>query len=114
MSQTTNPKSGYLQNCNSSPYLATVGEGNPKKSLPDNTGIETFQTNRAYRANELYGQDSSITREEFYEYKYDAYYSKKSVMNYALNRFLTEVDRNQDEYIEGIKLLAHKLNSLSH
>ena len=67
--QATNPASGYLQNCNSSPYLATVGKGNPKKVLPDNTGIETFQTNRAYRANELYGQDSSITKKEFYDYK---------------------------------------------
>ena len=85
--------------------MATVGQGNPKKVLPDETGIEIFQTNRAFRANELYGQDSSITREKFYEYKYDAYYSKKSVMNYALKRFLSEVDRNQDEYIDGIKIL---------
>lgn len=105
--QSLNPKSGYLQNCNSTPYMATVGQGNPKKVLPDETGIEIFQTNRAFRANELYGQDTSITREEFYQYKYDAYYSKESVMNYALKRFLSEVDRNQDEYIEGIKILEN-------
>ena len=27
--QVTNPESGYLQNCNSTPYLATVGKDNP-------------------------------------------------------------------------------------
>ena len=40
-----NPKSGYLQNCNSTPYSATVGRGNPLKTLPKNCGIEEFQTN---------------------------------------------------------------------
>ena len=29
----------------STPYLATVGNQNPKKILPDNAGIEDFQTN---------------------------------------------------------------------
>ena len=105
--QSTNPKSGYLQNCNSTPYLATIGRGNPKKTLPNNTGIEDFQTNRAYRANELYGQDKSITKEEFYEYKYDTYYSQNSVMKYALNRFLEEIDTNDSLLLEGIEILEN-------
>tara|TARA_B100001142_G_C14325273_1_gene651986 strand:+ start:90 stop:2162 length:2073 start_codon:yes stop_codon:yes gene_type:complete len=103
--QTTNPESGYLQNCNSTPYLATVGEGNPKKILPNNTGIEEFQTNRAYRANELYGTDKSISKQEFYDYKYDAYYSEKSVMKYALDRFLDDIITDDPELLEAIKLL---------
>ena len=40
--QVLNPDNGYLQNCNSTPYLATIGDQNPKKILPDNAGIEDF------------------------------------------------------------------------
>ena len=105
--QSTNPESGYLQNCNSTPYLATVGQGNPEKILPDNTGIEDFQTNRAYRANELYGLDESITRDEFYVYKYDTYYSKDSGMYKVLNQFLKDVDTNDPELLEGLNLLRN-------
>ena len=105
--QVLNPDNGYLQNCNSTPYLATVGDQNPKKILPDNAGIEDFQTNRAYRANELYGEDLSITKDEFYNYKYDTYYSKKSVMNYALNRFLSEVSTKDSLLLEGIEILRN-------
>ena len=103
--QSTNPKSGYLQNCNSTPYLATVGRGNPKKNLPDITGIENFQTNRAYRANELYGKDKSITKDEFYKYKYDTYYSEQSVMSYALKRFLKDIDTNDSLLLKGVEIL---------
>ena len=105
--QVTNPESGYLQNCNSTPYLATVGKDNPKKELPDNTGIEDFQTNRAYRANELYGQDTSISKQEFYDYKYDSYYSKNSVMKYALDRFLNDIDTEDKDLLEGIEILRN-------
>tara|TARA_Y100001934_G_scaffold139807_1_gene168652 strand:+ start:3615 stop:5696 length:2082 start_codon:yes stop_codon:yes gene_type:complete len=105
--QSTNPKSAYLQNCNSTPYLATVGNDNPKKTLPDNAGIEDFQTNRAYRANELYGTDSSISKEEFYDYKYDTYYSKNSVMKYGLDRFLGDVKTDDLQLIEGVELLRN-------
>ncbi len=103
--QTTNPESGYLQNCNSTPYLATVGGDNPIKTLPNNAGIEEFQTNRAYRANELYGEDQSITKQEFYNYKYDTYYSQNSVMKYALDRFLNDIQTDDTKLLEGIKLL---------
>tara|TARA_Y100000994_G_scaffold138549_1_gene113584 strand:- start:466 stop:1431 length:966 start_codon:yes stop_codon:yes gene_type:complete len=103
--QSINPRSGYLQNCNSTPYLATRGRGNPPKILPDDTGIETFQTNRAYRANELYGKDKSITRKEFYDYKYDTYYSKKSVMKYAIDQFLKDFNTDEELLIEAIEIL---------
>ena len=105
--QVLNPDNGYLQNCNSTPYLATVGNQNPKKILPDNAGIEDFQTNRAYRANELYGGDISISKDEFYQYKYDTYYSKNSVMNYALNRFLSEVSTTDSLLLKGVSVLEN-------
>ena len=103
--QTTNPESGYLQNCNSTPYKATVGAGNPAKRLPDNTGIELYQTNRAFRANELYGNDQSISKKEFYDYKYDTYYSKESVMSYARDRFLIEFKTDDPKLINALKIL---------
>tara|TARA_B100000029_G_C17590896_1_gene962448 strand:+ start:686 stop:2773 length:2088 start_codon:yes stop_codon:yes gene_type:complete len=105
--QVTNPSSGYLQNCNSTPYLVTVGEDNPKRTLPNHSGIEEFQTNRAFRANELYGTDKSINKDEFYSYKYDTYYSKKSVMKHILDRFLNEIQTDDPNLIEGIELLKN-------
>ena len=56
-----NPKSGFLQNCNSSPFFATTGNQNIDPSFYNkNLGIERFQTNRALRAIEIYGSDTSI------------------------------------------------------
>ena len=102
-----NPKSGYLQNCNSTPYSATVGRGNPLKTLPKNCGIEEYQTNRAFRSHELYGKDESITKEEFYAYKYDTYYSKKSVMNYALNKFIREYEPQDEKHKSAINVMKN-------
>lgn len=79
--QIVNPPSGFIQTCNSSPYRTTDGEGNPKsESFPATMGIETGMTNRSLRALETYGKDPSITREEFYTYKYDKTYSSESWM----------------------------------
>ena len=56
--------------------------------LPENAGIDTHQTNRALRALELFGQDKSISREEFLAYKYDKQYSKNSHVATVLEKFL--------------------------
>ncbi|HEO72293.1 MAG TPA: acylase, partial [Candidatus Hydrogenedentes bacterium] len=75
-----NPPSGIIQNCNSTPYQTTIGEGNPRaEDFSQTCGIEENMTNRALRALELLGADGSITREEFLEYKFDMKYSKDSV-----------------------------------
>ena len=105
--QSTNPKSGYLQNCNSTPYKATVGIGNPVKKLPLNTGIEEYQTNRAFRANELYGTDNTISKEEFYDYKYDTYYSRNSVMSYARDRFINEYKTEDTKILSALEILKN-------
>ena len=103
-----NPKSGFLQNCNSTPFLSTTGYDNPDKSFfPKNLGIELFQTNRALRMHETYGADKSITREEFYQYKFDTKYSKKSVMAVNLNKFLNEAVSNDSDIIEALSILKN-------
>lgn len=77
--QVINPASGFILNCNSSPFRATLGPENPKlEDFSPTSGIETRMTNRALRAMELLGADESITEEEFYGYKYDMAYSKES------------------------------------
>ena len=74
-----NPPSGFIQNCNSSPFETTSGAGNPDPGRYSPLfGIETKMTNRALRALELLGSDASISREEFESYKFDLAYSSRS------------------------------------
>ena len=112
-----NPKSGFLQNCNSSPFLATTGNDNPDQSLYNNNlGIERFQTNRALRAHEVYGEDLSIDRSEFYNYKYDTKYSEKSVLVTNLKRFLAEAktkDKNVNQAINILSKWNYETDSLA-
>ena len=75
-----NPNSGYIQNCNSSPFLTTKNDNPDITNYPDSFGIETYMTNRALRANETFGEDTSISYEEFKKYKFDKNYSKESTM----------------------------------
>ncbi len=76
-----NPPSGFIQNCNSTPFKTTTGPGNPDpENYAPEMGIETHLSNRAIRARELFGPDSSVTWEEFYGYKYDMKYSSRSRM----------------------------------
>ena len=106
--QVLNPDSGFLQNCNSSPFLVTLDNDNPRAEVyPENLGIELFQTNRALRAIETYGSDNSITKEEFYNYKFDTYYSKNSVIAINLKRFLDEVKSKDEDILEAINLMKN-------
>lgn len=77
--QVLNPASGFVQNCNSTPYQTTLGPGNPEsEDFSPTLGVQTNMNNRALRALELLGGDPSITPEEFYVYKYDLAYSTAS------------------------------------
>jgi len=77
--QVLNPPSGFVQNCNNTPFHTTAGDANPKpEDFAPMLGIETLMTNRAWRALELLGGDDAITEEEFYAYKFDMAYSKQS------------------------------------
>jgi penicillin amidase/acyl-homoserine-lactone acylase len=79
--QVLNPASGFVQNCNSSPFQTTTGEGNPRAEDYSSTlGIKERMTNRSLRALELLGGDESITEDEFYGYKYDMAYSTQGDM----------------------------------
>ena len=79
--QVKNPESGFIQNCNSTPFRTTIGPENPKEETYDRTfGIEPSDrmTNRALRVCEILGADESITEADFFACKYDRQYSGNS------------------------------------
>ena len=103
--QIENPPGGFIYNCNNTPYLCTDDPNDFPNRLPENTGIDTHQTNRALRALELYGKDKSITREEFLEYKYDKRYSKNSHVASVLEKFLMDSKEISNDLKPAINLL---------
>ena len=107
--QIYNPLEGFYQNCNSSPYLATGSKVDASKPLPIWSGIETHQTNRALRALETFGVDPSISREEFFHYKYDIEYSKESILSMVRDRYISEMEKKgiPDKLISAIELLKN-------
>ncbi|MDP3495085.1 MAG: penicillin acylase family protein [Hyphomonadaceae bacterium] len=73
------PKSGYIVNANHSPLLVSGPEDNLKaENYPKDYALDTLVTNRGLRAQELFGADTSITREEFFAYKMDDRYAAGS------------------------------------
>jgi penicillin amidase/acyl-homoserine-lactone acylase len=85
------PPSGFVVNCNHTPFRATAeGEGPRARDFPERLGIETRMTNRGWRALELWGADERITPEEFRAYKYDKRYSERSAVH---------------DWVEGLLLL---------
>ena len=88
-----NPASGFVQNCNSSPFETTLGPGNPKpEDFPASAGIETRMTNRALRALEQLGADTSLTDEELRLIKFDVTVSERSEWFAYLERAIAAVD----------------------
>ena len=87
--QVKNPASGFVQNCNSSPFRTTIGPDNPRpEDFSPTAGIETRMTNRSLRCLELLGADDSITWDEFVAYKYDMHYSTESAVAKGIRRLL--------------------------
>lgn len=74
--QLWNPKSDFVFNSNNTPFQATAPEDDLKPSdFSPTLGIQTNMTNRARRALETFGADTSITADEFRTYKFDLSYS---------------------------------------
>ncbi len=104
----TNPKSGWIQSCNGTPYETTGAGENPNpKDYPETAGIETYTNNRTLRSAETFGSDPSITREEFIRYKWDRSYSKRAplyakVINPLLSSFVP-ANNNEEKALELIR-----------
>lgn len=104
--QILNPSSGFVQSCNSSPFQTTVGPENPdSSSFSRSFGIERRMTNRALRALELFGKDSSITFEEFVNIKYDMSYSEASHFAKLRRRILDSVVSDDPLVLDALGVL---------
>lgn len=94
------PPSGFVQNCNSSPFETTAGPGNPDPAdFPASAGIETTMTNRALRARELLEADGSITAEELRAIKFDVGYAPDAAVLAYLDRALAAATPAQAEAV---------------
>lgn len=108
--QVLNPESGFIQNCNATPFFATDGPDNPN---PDDYchsfGIEPpeMMTNRSLRALETYGADESITEEAFYRYKYDWHYSRESHAAKLRDQILETVTDDDPVVQEALEVLRN-------
>ena len=101
-----NPPSGFVINCNSSPYNTTIGSGNPDPSkYGKSMGIDTNMNNRAMRILKLLGSDNSITWDEFKQYKYDMRYESKSRMGVLVKRVLAMNDDENTMLAEAKEVL---------
>ena len=76
----TNPPSGFVQTCNSTPFQTTTGAGNPDNHYDATFGIDTELTNRARRSLTLLGKEGKISPQDFEAMKWDRTYDRASKM----------------------------------
>jgi len=77
--QIWNPPSGFVFNSNNTPFRATGANDNLKpQDFPAWMGIQSNMTNRAYRAEENFGNNPAFVDLTFQQYKFDLEYSPRS------------------------------------
>jgi acyl-homoserine-lactone acylase len=110
--QIWNPKSGVVFNANNTPFMATPeggGDGLDPKAFPASMGIQTDMTNRAWREQETFGADASITADEFAAYKFDIAYSRRSRVAQIVAEVL-KADPGQDADLKAAQALLRGWN----
>ena len=104
--QSLNPASGWVQSCNNDPFYCTAPKDAPKRDgYSDNYGIDTIMRNRAWRAIELLGTDDSITRDEFYAYKFDTKYSTQSMPASLIKEVLAKYPTGNADHDKALEVL---------
>ena len=104
--QVEDPSAAFIHSCNSSPFKATLGEDNPDpKKYPAYLGIETFMTNRSRRARALFGTDPEISRQDFFDYKFDKEYDPASRLIGHIDRFLQKIEPENAEQKQAMELI---------
>ena len=103
----TNPPSGFLQNCNTTPYRTTTGPGNPRpQDFAAEYGIEMSMNNRGLRSLALFSTPGRISREQFLRYKWDRTYDRTGPMYETVIRPLLKTFRPQgDDEREALRLV---------
>lgn len=88
------PASGWVANANNTPFMSTAAadELDPK-AYPEEMGIETYVTNRAWRYYDLMaGINGKISREALLRVKFDKGYDKRSWAGRWMSRVLAVKD----------------------
>lgn len=104
--QVLNPPSGFVFNCNTTPFAATAGEGNPDPaSFDPRDGIEQVMNNRGLRSMALLGGDRKLSQQDFEAMKFDRTYARDShLFKDVVEPLLTGPPRAGAEQ-KGIELL---------
>ncbi|HEY2515878.1 MAG TPA: penicillin acylase family protein [Polyangiaceae bacterium] len=98
--QVDNPPSGFVQNCNGTPFQTTTGEGNPNPdAYPPEMGVDRDVTNRTLRSLTLLGRPGPISPEDFFRMKFDRFYDRRAAIYTKLldPLFATFRPQNADE-----------------
>ena len=97
--QVLDPPAGFVYSCNSSPFAATSGAGNPPDVYPPELGIEHRLSNRARRSLTLLGTDAKLSEADFLAMKWDRAYDRESTMYTLVVRPLVDgyTPRTDDE-----------------
>jgi penicillin amidase/acyl-homoserine-lactone acylase len=105
---TRNPPSGFVFNANNTPYVASVGEGQPDPAdFSETLGIETRMTNRALRLRRLLDEAGVIDESVFQRIKYDLHYDPELPAIARLESFLAQGEGAVAEGLRpALRLLA--------
>ena len=105
--QVENPRAGFVQNCNSTPYQTTLGDDNPRAdAFPEAAGIETKMNNRAHRSLALFGGTSPIARADFLRFKWDNTYAPEApIFEKLIRPLLSSFQPATDDERRAIELL---------
>lgn len=105
--KTVNPASGFVFNANNTPFVSSVGVGQPKQEEFSQTmGIETKMTNRAYRLRRLLDETDTISADQFRRIKYDLAYDPDLPGVKALLAFLnSDLPAGNDDISDAFELL---------
>jgi penicillin amidase/acyl-homoserine-lactone acylase len=94
--QIWSPRSGWVFNSNNTPFAATdPADGLKPADFPASMGLQSNMTNRAFRAQETFGQDHAVTDASFRAHKFDIAYSDRSDLARLIAQ-LVAIDPGQD------------------
>ena len=101
-----NPESGFIYNANNTPYRATDGADNlDAEAFPDWLGLQTNETNRSLRIQELTDGAAPINRERLLAIKFDTAYAEGSEADLFLKQVLAHDWSGDPEMAEALNHL---------
>jgi acyl-homoserine-lactone acylase len=108
--QIWNPGSGFVFNSNNTPFQATAPADDLRRSdFSPTLGIQDNMTNRAMRALETFGSDTSIDASKFRRYKFDLSYGAHSDVARMIDA-VERVDPGRDANLAGAQRILKDWN----